>query len=97
MTRKAARDCTIVADVDRRMPERTRQEHRHGYIGRYAARERNKVRTETDLRDLKLAMEVGALEAFLDRHGEVIDVAAFDGNAPIDDSADAVIVPGRNG
>ena len=92
-----ALDAAVAADIDRRMPEHARQEHRHRDIGRVAARQRDQERAEADLGHLELAMEVGALEAFLDRHGEVIDVAALDRHAAVDQGAHAVVVPGGDG
>jgi hypothetical protein len=42
-------------------------------------------------------MEIGAFEALLDRHRQVIDVAAFDLHAPVDQRADPVVIPGGDG
>jgi len=76
------------------MPEHARQKRRHRDIGRDAARQRDQVGAETDLGDLELAMEVGALEAFLHRHRQVVDVTAFNTHAPIGERAHTIVVPG---
>ena len=92
-----ARNAAVAADIDRRMPEHARQERRHRHIGRRAARQRDQVGGESDLGHLELAVEIGALETLLDRHGDVIDVAAFDAHPAIDQRPHAVVIPGRNG
>ena len=89
-------DAAVGADIDRRVAEHPRQEHRDRYIGRDPARQRDQIRTEPDFGDLELAMKEGAFEAFLDRHGEMIDGAALDRHPPVLQRARAIVVPGRD-
>ena len=90
-------DAAVGADIDRRVAEHPRQEGRHRDVGRHAARQRDQVGAEADLGHLELAVEIGALEALLHRHGEVVDVAAFDADAAVHQRPHAVVVPGRDG
>ena len=66
-------------------------------VGRDPARQRDQIGAETDLGNFELAMKVGALEALFDRHRDVIDVATFEADAPVDQRTHAVVIPRGNG
>ena len=55
-------DAAVGADVDRRMPERPRQEHRHRDVGAVAARGGDHMARHRQLGDLELPVAQGAAE-----------------------------------
>src|SRR5262249_52563419 len=81
-----------LADIDRRVAEGPGDEGRDRNIGAVAARRRDQVRAERQLRDVELLMPEGTLEDLLRPADDDVDPAAFDRHAPVDDRTVAVDV-----
>ena len=85
----------IGPDVDCGMAKHARQECRDGRISSNAARQGDQIGAEADLRDLEFPVQECPLQDLLHRHGDVVDVAAFDPEAAVGQRSHAIIVPRR--
>ena len=82
-------------DVDARVPEEARREHRDGDERPVGREQRHHVGRQRHLRGVELAVPQHPEERLLDRQVQVVEVDAVGLDAPLEQRAGPVVVPAR--
>ena len=86
-------DAAVAIDIDAGVPEKAGWKNRNGDEGLWLAKQRKPVRGERHLGDIEFAVPQHAEESFFDGKVEVVQIDAVDGDAILQQSARAVVVP----
>ena len=79
------------------MTEHAGRENRHSYIVVPVRRFREDITRAGEFRDVELLIMPGAIECLFGIHRHVVDVAAFDTDAPVRQRTDTIVIPRADG